>query len=81
MDKSHHRIVFKGEIFPGYERIDVIQNIKTLCGYDDATLEKLFSGQLCIIKDNIKLHLAQKYKIALEGAGIICQIQEVQNNT
>lgn len=76
MDSSHFRIVFKGEIFPGYDKLPVMRSLKALCNYDDETLTKMFSGQACIIKDRIVHQQAQKYKAALEQTGIICHIQE-----
>ena len=75
------RLIFKGEIFPGYDRIPVMQSLKTLCNYNDETLTKLFSGKTCIIKDRIEHQQAQKYKSALEQTGIVCHIQEFQVNS
>jgi hypothetical protein len=72
MKESLYQVVFKGELFPGYDRKQVIQSVKDLCKYDDATLMKLFSGRTCIIKDRIDHQQAQKYKSALESTGIIC---------
>jgi hypothetical protein len=78
MNNSLFRVVFKGEIFPGYDRVPVMQNLKTLCNYDDESLRKLFSGKACIIKDRIEHQQAQKYKSALEQTGIVCHIQELE---
>jgi hypothetical protein len=75
MNKALYQVVFKGEIFPGYDRTHVIQRVKALCKYDDATLMKLFSGKTCIIKDRIERQQAQKYKSVLEQTGIICHTQ------
>ena len=77
MKKSLYQVVFKGEIFPGYDRTQVIQRVKELCKYDDASLKKLFSGKTCIIKDRIELQQAQKYKLALEQTGIICHTHQL----
>lgn len=80
MNNSLFRLVFKGEIFPGYDRRTVMQSLKSLCNYDDETLTKLFSGKACIIKDRIEYQQAQKYKSAVEQTGIVCHIQEFQVN-
>ena len=81
MNNSLCRIVFKGEIFPGYDRVPVMQSLKTLYNYDDKSLKKLFSGKTCIIKDRIEHQQAQKYKSVLEQTGIVCHIQEFQVNS
>ena len=80
MNNSLCRVVFTGEIFPGYDRIPVMRNLKNLCNYDDETLTKLFSGRTCIMKDRVERQQAQKYKSALEQTGIVCHIQELQVN-
>lgn len=81
MQNSHHRVVFKGEIFPGYEKRDVIQRVKALCNFNDKTMEKLFSGNVCIMKDRINLQQAHRYKAALERTGIVCHIQDLRGST
>lgn len=75
-----YRVIFKGEVFPGYDLQPVMQNVKLLCRYDDATINMLFSGRTCIIKDRIDHHQAKQYKSALEQTGIICHIEAFRPN-
>ena len=78
MQSSYHRVIFKGEIFPGYEKRDVIQRVKDLCNFNEETMEKLFSGNVCVMKDRINLQQAHRYKAVLEQTGIVCHIQNLR---
>jgi len=76
-DTTRHRIVFKGEMSFEYDQDEVRENLRKLCRFDDAALDRLFSGELAVLKNNIDRETAQKYKAALDKTGAICTIEEL----
>lgn len=74
---TQYQIVFKGELAYGFEMGETRGNLKRLCKYDDATLDKLFTGQPITIKANLTHDVAKKYKAVLDQTGIVCTIEEL----
>ncbi len=77
MGEKQYRIVFKGELAYGFQLEETRTNLKQLCGYDDATLAQLFSGEPATLKSNLSHEMIQKYKAALDQTGAICVIEEM----
>jgi membrane associated rhomboid family serine protease len=76
MGEKYYRIVFKGELAYGFALEETRTNLKRLCGYDDSALDNLFSGKPAVLKRNLSLERAQKYKAALDQTGAVCVIEE-----
>jgi hypothetical protein len=72
-DKAY-KLVFKGEILPGFELDTVKINVAKLFKTDVAKIERLFSGSRVVIKDNIDLATAKKYEMAMQSKGAVCSI-------
>ena len=77
MSNKLFRIVCKGELSYGFEVEETRANLKRLCKYDDAILDKLLSGQQITIKSKLDLETAQRYKAALDKTGIVTTVEEV----
>jgi hypothetical protein len=77
MAEKQYRVVFKGELAWGYRPEETRANLKRLCKYSDATLDKLFSGDPSILKESLSYEMAQKYKDALHQNGAVCIIEEM----
>ena len=77
VDEKQYRIVFKGELAYGFLLEETRANLKRLCKYDDATLDKLFSEHPATLKDKLSYDLAQKYRLALDQTGAVCVIEEM----
>jgi len=69
-------VVFQGRLVDGADPGTVKKNIASLFNTDAANLEKLFSGKRFVIKGNLDEQTAQKYRLAMEKAGAVCQILE-----
>lgn len=68
MDTRYH-IYFAGELIEGHAEADVQARIAKLFNANDATLARLFSGQVQMIKRDCDRATAAKYKAAIEKAG------------
>ena len=77
MGEKLYRIVFKGELAYGFQLEETRTNLKQLCGYDDATLDRLFSGEPATLKSNLSHVKVQKYKAALDQTGAVCLVEEM----
>lgn len=80
MAEQQYRIVFKGELAYGFELDETRTNLKQLCKYDDATLDKLFSGKTVILKKNLSAAVARQYKNALDTTGACCYVEEIPDS-
>ena len=81
MQQKAYRIVFCGNIAYGFHCAETRANLKRLCKYDDATLDRLFSGTRAILKNNLSHESAQTYKAALDQTGAVCIIEEISTVT
>ncbi len=69
MDDERYDLVFKGELVPGAELAQVKQNLQQLFKIDEAQVEKLFAGTAIVLKKNLDVEAANKYRVALKRAG------------
>ncbi len=76
MSEQQYRIVFSGELAYGFEKEETRGNLKRLCRYSDATLDRLFCGEFKVLKSNLSYEMAQKYKALLDKTGAVCVIEE-----
>jgi hypothetical protein len=74
---STFQVVTNGDLALGYKKNEVRNNIKKLCKYDQAQLDKLFSGLPFIFKTDLDQETADRYKQALDQTGIDCRIEAV----
>lgn len=74
---SKFRIVTNGEVAPGHHEVDVRKNLVGLCKYNDDQLDALFSGFPFVFKSGLDDVMSQRYKAALDKAGIVTTIEEV----
>ena len=69
-----YSIVFSGEIKASFTKDMVVNNLSALFKKDISYIEKLFSGKKVIIKRDLELEYANKYLLALEKTGAVCEI-------
>lgn len=82
MDTRYH-VHFAGELQEGHALDAVRAKLGKLFNADEATLDKLFSGQMQTIKRNCDRATAAKYKAAIEKAGArpIIKVADAQAET
>ncbi len=74
MTERRFNIVTLGKVGTGLDQVQVQDNVRGLCKYTDATLAKVFSGQMFCIKSGLDLATAKRYKGALDSTGLVCEI-------
>ena len=68
-----YKLIFRGDIVPGYAMADVRAKLKELFRLDDALLAKLFSGRPVAIKKNLDEATANKWCELLQAAGALVE--------
>lgn len=79
MSFDKYQIVFEGLIITGFEPNDVKQKLSVLFKTDTAQIEKLFTGQRIIIKDDLEYQIAIKYCEVIKQQGADCEIKKKTN--
>jgi len=74
MEKELFKIVFDGEIAYGYTREEVQENLRQFCRFEQAYVERLFSGGTFTLKKNLDVATANRYKDALDRTGARCSV-------
>jgi hypothetical protein len=75
MDQQDCDVVYAGVLAAGRDAAQVKSDLARLFKTDAAGIERLFSGQPVIIKKGLDPQTAEKYRVALEKAGAICEIR------
>lgn len=65
-----YKIVFKGGIGFGYDEEEVKENLQKFCGFDQKTVDRLFSGGTFVLKKNLDEMKANSLRDALQKLGV-----------
>jgi hypothetical protein len=76
--EKRYRVFFRGEIIPGQQEEEVKKRIAALYKVSVKQCNRLFTGRIVTIKDNLDYSIAKKYKMAFEKAGAKCHIKEMK---
>lgn len=68
------KVVFKGQLVAGVEPEQLKQNLLQL-GFGSQQVEVLLAGRSVTIKSGLTAALAERYRLRLEGAGLMTEIQ------
>ena len=74
MSQELYEIAFSGQIAADADLQQVKANIAKMFKADEAKIAQLFSGSRVVIKKNIDLQTAEKYQVAMNNAGAICEL-------
>lgn len=69
-----YEIVFSGQLIPGAQLERVQANLGKLFHSDAQRLELLFSGRRLVLKNNLDVEAAEKYRSTLERAGALVEV-------
>ncbi len=72
-------VVFKGKISEGNEPEIVKKKLADIFKLKAETVEKFFSGNMCIVKKDVELKTAQKIQFNFEKAGAICEVMTYED--
>jgi hypothetical protein len=76
MSEPLFNIIFFGMIQPGKDKDTAMQNMAKLFKTEPAKLTPFFAGGRKVIKSNVDELAAEKYRAALENAGLVIKIEE-----
>ncbi len=68
-----YRIIFAGEVLPGFEVSAVKRHLTQLMKLTDAQAERLFSGKPVTIKKGLDEEAAQRYIEGMESIGVVAK--------
>ena len=79
MDETLYKLIFTGEILPGFKKRQVRKNLKKLLNADRKKLNLLFSGQPIIVRKDLAADQTRPYERALIKAGAVCRIVAIDS--
>jgi membrane associated rhomboid family serine protease len=74
MQDGLYKIVFKGGIGFGYDEEEVKENLQKFCGFDQNTVDRLFSGGAFVLKKNLDKMKANSLCDALQKLGAFTDV-------
>jgi hypothetical protein len=77
MSDELFEVAFSGQIKDGADLEQVKAKVAAMFKADATKLAHLFSGKRMVIKKNIDQVMANKYKLALDNAGAVCEIKSL----
>ena len=77
--ESNWKIIFKGEILPGFDLDSVKREFAQLLRLNDEQARKLFAGKAVILKKELPLEKAEQYKQSFERRGIKVSLEQESN--
>ncbi|MEQ9545771.1 MAG: hypothetical protein RIK85_07175 [Marinobacter sp.] len=69
------QLVFKGECSPGIDVATARNNARTLFKASAEQVERMFSGQLVVIRNKLEKEQAEKYRAVLAKHGMVAFVQ------
>ncbi|WP_316348045.1 rhomboid family intramembrane serine protease [Desulfuromonas acetoxidans] len=83
MSDPLYNITFQGKLLYGYEQDEVRNNLAKLTKFDEQMLNRLFSGEKVVLKKELDLATAERYKEVLDKTGARCEVVLLckKNNT
>ena len=81
MSEPLFNIVFFGILQPGKDKDVVMQNMAKLFKTEPSKLTPFFAGGRKVIKSNVDELVAEKYRVALENAGLVIKIEDAVEQT
>jgi len=79
MSDELFEVAFSGQIKAGADLQQVKAKVGAMFKADETKLAHLFSGKRMVIKKNIDQAMANKYKVALDNAGAVCEIKSLSD--
>jgi hypothetical protein len=78
--EEKYRVIFKGEIAPAADPLEVRKNLAALYRVDIKEIERFFSGKRFVLKENIDLEAARKYTAQFEAkTGARCAVIKMES--
>lgn len=80
MSEERFNLVFKGQLAKSADMNTTVRNLAQLFKIDLQKAKALFGGQITILKRDLDMDTANKYRAAIKKAGAIAELQIVENS-
>jgi len=77
MAADRYQVIFSGRMLPGKDPTQVRQRVGQMFRIAGPQLERLFSGAPVVIKKDIDLDTATRFRDAFEGAGALVELKKL----
>ncbi len=75
---DRYKLLFRGEVLEGQHQAVVRKRLAAAAGFDDAALEKLFSGRLVVVKRDADAGAAARFQALFRKAGARLRVVPVE---
>lgn len=75
MEETTYQVVFSGALAEGADPAQVKANLAKLFRTTPDKLSPLFSGKPVVVKGKLDRATAEKYQLAMQRAGVLCEVQ------
>lgn len=79
MSDERFNLVFKGQLAKSVDMNTAVRNLAQLFKIDPAKAKSLFGGQATVLKRDLDMDTANKYRAAIKKAGAIAELQMVES--
>lgn len=79
MSEERFNLVFKGQLAKSADMNTTVRNLAQLFKIDSQKAKALFGGQITILKRDLDMDTANKYRAAIKKAGAIAELQIAEN--
>ncbi|WP_422137286.1 DUF805 domain-containing protein [Endozoicomonas sp. ALC020] len=80
MKRKDYKVIFKGQILPGFSEAEVKNNLARLFNADAQRIDRLFSGKPYAVRKPVTRKEARKYEEAIRKAGGQCRIMTLDGS-
>jgi hypothetical protein len=74
MAEVRYQVIFRGKTVPDTPIEDVKVNLANLFKTNDVRINRLFSGQVVVLKKGLGQEDGERYRVLLERAGALCEV-------
>jgi hypothetical protein len=74
MAELQYQVIFRGKTVPDTPIEDVKANLAKLFKTNDVRINRLFSGQVVVLKKGLRQEEGERYRVLLERAGALCEV-------
>jgi hypothetical protein len=74
MAELRYQVIFRGKTVPDTPIEDVKVNLANLFKTNDVRINRLFSGQVVVLKKGLRQEEGERYRVLLERAGALCEV-------
>ncbi|MEW6351783.1 MAG: hypothetical protein AB1646_22270 [Thermodesulfobacteriota bacterium] len=75
MENPTYRVILAGSLKEGFARETVVSNLAALFKRDEERIRKLLAGKPVVVRAQLDLETAGKYRKLIERAGAVCRVE------